>query len=363
MSPPQTYRLAQVLGTGAYGLVFRAVESNSGRTVAIKKSRVSQRIKRPILQYETRILQLLQGHPAIPVLYGYGQLPHFEYLAMERLGPSVKDCATGRVAVITVVRVVLQMLSALDHIHKHGFVHRDIKPENVLSSLTDPSQVFLIDFGISRRIEFGPPTKYDPSRHIVGTLHWASLNSHDGIDLRPRDDLESLAYTAFFLLRGDLPWKTSGSQYESMKNRMRRIRESKAAASGDKLGDSFPAEFGYLLDYSRGLEYDQMPDYEGLKKRFTDLNGDVEGPLDWSSAGTSIPEEHNGSEITHSDSGRDTESEDGNDEEEKFENSYFNWDIADWYLQGARDQNLTLPIELAELADSSIPEIVEVTEE
>jgi len=143
---------------------------------------------------------------------------------------------------------------------------------------------------------------------------------------------------------------------------MQRIRASKAAGSGDKLGDGFPAEFGYLLDYSRGLEYDQMPDYEELKRRFTDLNGKdvVEGPLDWSSAGTSISGENN------CDSGSDTESEDGtdgDDEEEKFENSYFNWDIADWDLQGARDRNLTLPFELAELADSSIPEIVEVTEE
>ncbi|KAF8328949.1 kinase-like domain-containing protein, partial [Amanita rubescens] len=235
---------------------------------------------------------------------GYGQLPHFECLAMELLGPSVKDCATGRLAVTTVVRVVLQMLSALDHIHKHGFVHQDIKPENVLSSPTDPSRVFLIDFGLKAYRWNAPLGKSQLAR-----------------------------------------WHC-----------MRRIRESKAAASGDKLGESFPAEFGYLLDYSRGLECDQMPDYEGLKRRFTDLNGrqggkDVEGPLDWSSTGTSISEEHSGSVITHSDSGSDTESEDENDEEEKFENSYFSWDIADWDLQGARDRSLTLPIELAELGN------------
>ncbi|KAM6494724.1 Protein kinase-like domain containing protein [Amanita muscaria] len=286
----QTYRLARILGSGTYGLVFKAVEAKSGRTVALKKSRVSQRLNRTIIRYESRILHLLQGHPAIPAIYGYGQLPHFEYLAMELLGPSVKDCATGPVAVITVVRVVLQMLSALEHIHKHGFVHRDIKPENVLSSLTDPSRIVLIDFGISRRIKPAPPTRYDPlkeSRYIVGTLHWASLNAHDGIDLGPRDDLESLAYVVFFLLRGNLPWRISGSHNESIKSRMRRIRASKAAASGDKLGASFPTEFGYLLDCGRRLEYDQMPDYAELKRWFTDLNRcvgdmDAEGPLDWS---------------------------------------------------------------------------------
>ena len=92
------------------GLVFQAIEANSGRTVALKKSRVSQRVKRTVLRYESRVLQLLQGHPAIPAIYGYGQLPHFEYLAMELLGPSIKGCTTGPLAVTTVVRVVLQMV-------------------------------------------------------------------------------------------------------------------------------------------------------------------------------------------------------------------------------------------------------------
>ncbi|KAM6499474.1 putative casein kinase-1 hhp1 [Amanita muscaria] len=365
----QTYRLAQILGTGTYGLVFQAVEANSGRTVALKKSRVSQRVNRTVLRYECRILRLLQGHPAIPAIYGYGHLPHFEYLAMELLDPSVKNCTTGPVAVITVVRVVLQMLSALEHIHKHDFVHRDIKPENALSSPTDLSKIVLIDFGISRRIKPAPPTRYDPlkeSRHIVGTLHWASLNAHDGIDLGPRDDLESLAYTAFFLLRGNLPWRTSGSHNESMKNSMRRIRASKAAASGDTLGASFPAEFGYLLDCSRRLEYDQMPDYVELERRFTDLHRriggkDAEGPLDWSSVGISIREECTGSENSHSEDNTESDEEsDADNEEESFSNSYFDWDIGDWDIQDARDRSLTLPIEQVELADSGIPQIVEV---
>lgn len=103
-------------------------------------------------------------------------------------------------------------------------------------------------------------------------IYIRGMNSSEIIDLGPRDDPESLAYIAFFLLHGDLPWRTSGSHNEPMKNSMQRIRASKAAASSDKLGASFPAEFGYLLDYSRRLEYDQMPDYAELKMRFTNLN-------------------------------------------------------------------------------------------
>ena len=72
-------------------IVYMAMEEGSGRPVALKKSRVSRNVKRPTLQHEARVLQLLRGLVAIPVLYGYGHLDHFEYLAMELLGPSIAD--------------------------------------------------------------------------------------------------------------------------------------------------------------------------------------------------------------------------------------------------------------------------------
>ena len=72
-----------------------AVEEPSGRIVALKKSRVPQKVKRPHLQHESRILWMLQGHPAIPMIFAYGHLPHFEYIAMELLGPSIKKLHQG----------------------------------------------------------------------------------------------------------------------------------------------------------------------------------------------------------------------------------------------------------------------------
>ena len=79
-------------------------------------------------------------------------------------------------------------LSALDHVHAHGFVHRDIKPDNILCSLKDPSKVVLIDFGIARGIAHGDSAQTDsepdpPStpKWPVGSLHWASLNAHHGL--------------------------------------------------------------------------------------------------------------------------------------------------------------------------------------
>jgi len=90
--------------------VLKATDKGSGRQVAIKKSRVSKTVKRPTLRHETRVLQLLKGQAAIPVVYGYVQLDHFEYMAMELLGPSIAEQQKGTagVTVMTVIRVMDQ---------------------------------------------------------------------------------------------------------------------------------------------------------------------------------------------------------------------------------------------------------------
>lgn len=87
-------------------------EAESSSFIALKTSRVSINVKRPILQYEARILHLLQGHVSIPLLYGYGQLEHFEYIAMELQGATLKKrCQKGAGLMIpTVIRIVDQVV-------------------------------------------------------------------------------------------------------------------------------------------------------------------------------------------------------------------------------------------------------------
>ncbi len=95
--------------------MFEATELASENIEALKISRVSTRVKRPIFQHKTRILQLLKGHDSIPVVHAYGQLEHFEYMAMEILGPSVAEQqqknnpATG-LMLKTVIRIMDQVV-------------------------------------------------------------------------------------------------------------------------------------------------------------------------------------------------------------------------------------------------------------
>ncbi|KAK0436246.1 putative casein kinase-1 hhp1 [Armillaria borealis] len=288
-------------------------------------SRVSSRVKRPILQHETRILQLLKGQ-VIPVLYAYGQLEHFEYMAMEILGPSVAeqkkkiDPGTG-----LMLKTVISIGSSagLEHIHSHGILHRNVKPENILCGLDD-STIKIIDFGISKPISHGPPSKYDPlndRKTIVGSPYWASLNSHNGVCLGPRDDLESLAYIALFFLRGHLPWKPR-SGLESQLRSQEIIWLMKSSCSGKYLSSGFPVEFSDLLDYSRSLIFDQLPDYETFRLSFTSFAEGLKEPR------FEIPGED------------DVYVTDDADYAFLEEDSYCEWDLDIWERQMERDKDL-----------------------
>ena len=87
-------------------------ERVTGRVVALKKSRVSRRVKRTNLEYEANILHLLAGHPSIPTIFAFGRLAHFEYIAIELLGPSLNDVLKeqGRFDLKSVLQIADQMV-------------------------------------------------------------------------------------------------------------------------------------------------------------------------------------------------------------------------------------------------------------
>ena len=91
--------------------VFHATDQETGQLVAIKKSRVSLRVKHTLFHHEARVLQSLQGHPSIPAVYAIGRFNHFEYLAIELLAQSLGDLK-GQLEEGFVSQVAVQMAGA-----------------------------------------------------------------------------------------------------------------------------------------------------------------------------------------------------------------------------------------------------------
>ncbi|KAF7293015.1 Casein kinase I isoform alpha [Mycena indigotica] len=290
-------QLGQPLGHGSYSSVFKGYRLSARGVVAVKKSRVSLRVKRPFLLHEARILQMLQGHRGIAHMMGYYRGPHFEYIAMELLGCTIK-AKPGSLSNLCVLFILVadfsgpiaQQFSALEYIHSKGFVHRDIKPANILLSLTDPATICLVDFGISLPTD-APilPKRSSPSastpEYPIGTLDWCSLNAHDGHVLGPSDDLESTIYALLFLLGGSVPWRIP-EYYQPPSVSIVRVHDSKRQFVGSSLeaADSVLArQLGKILDDVRRLEVPSHAQLVNLLIAASEctLELDKQLPLDW----------------------------------------------------------------------------------
>ncbi|KAI0053696.1 hypothetical protein FA95DRAFT_1600837 [Auriscalpium vulgare] len=131
-------------------------------------------------------------------------------------------------------------MSALEHLRLHKIVHRDVTTNNILMREGNPSSVFLIDFGIARpsvALESDGKVPGVGHKYIVGTLRFASVNAHRGLEPNHRDDVESLAYCLFLALRGGLPWDYP-CHHGTFSRRVAQVMQRKMSCKGALLSDS-----------------------------------------------------------------------------------------------------------------------------
>ena len=151
------YELGEVIGQGAFGAVYRAVQPSVGREVAVK-------VIRPDLADDPGFVQRFEAeaqlvarieHPHVVPLYDFWRRPGGAFLVFRLLrGGSLADReAAGPLGVAEVGRVVEEVGGALTAAHALGVVHRDVKPANVLFDETGNS--YLADFGIAQTDDRG----------------------------------------------------------------------------------------------------------------------------------------------------------------------------------------------------------------
>jgi len=151
------YEVAEVIGEGAMGVVYRATDTLIRRDVAIKilhrqlvgSGPAAEAILERFRNEARAAGRLL--HPGIVALYEYGEDPLGPYLVMEMVeGESLKQHLRqrDRLEDAQIVTLMGQLLDALEHAHEQGVFHRDIKPSNLI--LTPRGRLKIADFGIAR---------------------------------------------------------------------------------------------------------------------------------------------------------------------------------------------------------------------
>ncbi|KAJ7743962.1 kinase-like domain-containing protein [Mycena maculata] len=299
------YRLEEEIAVGGCGQVFLGVHTVAGKEVAIKLEPAVA--KHSPLKQESKIYKTLMGGTGVPWIMWSGRQGDYNVMVIDLLGPSLEDLfkmCNRHFSLKTVLLLTDQLISRIEFIHNHGFVHRDVKPANfVMGTGKAANMVNVIDFGLAKKFRDSRTFLHIPYKqddfHGVGTSLFAAINTHLGVESSRRDDLESLAYMLIYFLRGTLPWRklrapaappstylaSATTPYNPVSATWDLIRDSKLAAE-PLLTCGLPPEFDVLYRYARGLEFDDLPDYAGLRALFRALAGrlDIEydDVFDWS---------------------------------------------------------------------------------
>jgi serine/threonine protein kinase len=292
------YRIIELLGSGSFGQIFDTIDLQTQSPVAIK---VSISGKELVLDRELKVMKHVECcDRAVKVLHS-GKHHSLNYVVMERLGENLtmlrRSFGEGekpKFSLSTSIRLGLQMLECVEAIHKLGYVHRDVKPNNFVINLSNHRQksnivVHIIDFGCARRY-LDDQGQVIPPRSGVGfrgTIRYASINAMEELELGPQDDLWSVFYSIVEFATGELPWV--GFRQKST------VLSLKRSTTNECLVRGLPRELVDFMYHLQGLNYEDEPDYDYLKRLLQQIcdknNFTMDQPYDWQLASSHLRSE------------------------------------------------------------------------
>ncbi|MDH3944315.1 MAG: serine/threonine protein kinase, partial [Anaerolineae bacterium] len=201
------YEIKERIGSGGYGVVYRASQPSVDREVALKvilptRAKTDYFINR--FDAEAHLVAKLE-HPHIVPLYDYWCEDDSAALVMRWLpgGDLSRVLDNGALSLEQVIKMLDQIGAALTLAHKQDVVHRDLKPGNVL--LDDEGNFYLTDFGIAKDLK-GIITADSTAGHVTGTPAYLSPEQGMGDKVTPLSDVYSLGVLLYELLTGEHPF-------------------------------------------------------------------------------------------------------------------------------------------------------------
>jgi serine/threonine protein kinase/tetratricopeptide (TPR) repeat protein len=201
------YQILEKLGEGGMGRVYKALDLELDRAVALKTIRAEKGTGPEVLKRFKQELVLARKitHKNVVRIYDLGESEGMKFFTMELVeGQSLRDVLRDKktVSAKEAISLMKQMLSGLAEAHAQGIVHRDLKPQNIM--LDRDGVLRIMDFGIARAVDTQTLTG---SSEMMGTPDYISPEQVKGDTATAQSDLYAIGVILYELLTGEVPFK------------------------------------------------------------------------------------------------------------------------------------------------------------
>ena len=276
------YLIQKYLCSSAFSWVYEGKNLNQNIPVAIK----IEKNQCQLLESEAYLLMHLKGF-GIPEIISFGKHGPYKILIEELLGPTISFLwekkpfkldpdGSQNLFMKDLCLVAIQAIERLKYIHSKNVVHRDIKDKNFIIGRKDSQNIYLIDFGLSKKYRSsrtGKHIKFSNIKTLIGSVLFTSRYAIKGYESSRRDDLESLGYLLIYFAKGGrLPWLNMHSNpYEDKIKRIEKISLVKQKIKEEELCKGLPEEFIKFMKYVKKLGFEQDPNYSYMKGLFISI--------------------------------------------------------------------------------------------
>ncbi|WP_437673402.1 serine/threonine-protein kinase [Sorangium sp. So ce131] len=206
------YLVQESIAHGSFGVVYRAVHAESGRSAAVKVLHPELAFTREaVVRFEREIQAIRRiDHPNVIRILDCGEIDGGSpFFAMDLLsGEDLQSyiLSHGRLSAEEALEILEPVCEALSAVHKSAIVHRDLKASNVFIADEGASRrVVLLDFGVAKVLDDAGPGITAPT-HLLGTPACMAPEQIKGQQADARTDVYALGALAYYMLTGKLPF-------------------------------------------------------------------------------------------------------------------------------------------------------------